>query len=142
MAKKGMAYFMNLSPLYTTNPKIAICSAGNKGKGVFALEDIGSDELIERVPILIIPASFDYEILNVDIGNYMFEWSNNSMAIALGYGSMYNHSYSPNAFYEKKYKEKSIEFVALRKINRGEEILVNYNGKPHDLSKIWFMVQE
>ena len=130
----------NFSPLYTVNSKIAIGDAGVKGNGIFALQNIRANELIERVPVLVIPSALDYQILQVEIGNYIFEWSNNDMAIALGFGSIYNHSYSPNAYYELIYEKNSIEFIALSDILPGEEIVINYNGKPDDKSKLWFKV--
>ena len=61
-----------------------------------------------------------------------------SVAIALGYGSLYNHSYSANATYEKHFDDKLITFKAIADIRRGEEITVNYNyGNPDDKSKLW-----
>ena len=51
---------------------------------------------------------------------------------------MYNHSYSPNATYNKRVKEKLIDFVALKDIKKDEEITVNYNfGNPDDKSPLW-----
>ena len=29
--------------------------------------------------------------------HYCFEWGKGTVALAMGYGSIYNHSYSPNA---------------------------------------------
>jgi hypothetical protein len=40
----------------------------------------------------------------------------------------------------KKLQEQVIEFFALRNIEAGEEILVNYNGDPADDSPLWFRV--
>lgn len=129
-----------MDAVFFTSSKIGVCNAGKKGVGVFAAQNIPKGELIERVPVLLIPAKFNHDILNVDIGNYMFEWWNNDMALALGYGSLYNHSYAPNAYYELYYKDNKIEFFALNDISQGEEILVNYNGIPDDMSEVWFTV--
>jgi uncharacterized protein len=131
---------MNILPLFRCNSKIAVCKTDRKGYGVFALQDITQHELIELVPVLIIPARFDHEILQSHIGNYIFEWSEDNMAIALGFGSLYNHSFSPNAAYDLDYKNNVIEFVALRQINKGEEITVNYNGSTGDHLPVWFEV--
>ena len=63
------------------------------------------------------------------------------MAIALGFGSIYNHSYEPNATYKIKPKEKIIEFVAIKNIEKNNEITVNYNfGNPKDKTPLWFEV--
>ena len=59
--------------------------------------------------------------------------------MALGYGSLYNHSFKPNARYTKGPAEMAIKFSALRDIAAGEEILINYNGTPEDDSPdLWF----
>ena len=61
-------------------------------------------------------------------------------ALALGYGSLYNHSYRPNARYEDV-GPRTKSFLAIRDIG-GEEITVNYNGKPRSRTAVWFDVVE
>ena len=61
------------------------------------------------------------------------------MAVALGYGSLYNHSYQPNARYDDVGRLTKV-FSALRDIEPGEEITVNYNGKPGDRGPVGFDV--
>ena len=59
---------------------------------------------IELCPVVVIPP---HEIETIDktvIYNYYFLWQNNQAAIALGYGSLYNHSYDPNAEYIMDYE--------------------------------------
>ena len=63
-------------------------------------------------------------------------------ALALGYGSLYNHSYTPNARYFTNIENQSIDFYARKDIREGEEIMVNYNGDPEDQSPLWFEVIE
>ena len=62
--------------------------------------------------------------------HYYFEWGHDCQqaAIALGYGSLYNHSYTPNARYVFRESEECLEFIALREIQAGEEITINYNN--------------
>jgi SET domain-containing protein len=60
------------------------------------------------------------------------------VAICFGFGSMYNHSYEPNATYKKRLNENVIEFIAIRPLKKDEEISVNYNyGRPDDKSELW-----
>ncbi len=61
--------------------------------------------------------------------------------VALGYGSLYNHSYSPNARYEDANPRTKL-FIALRDIQPGEEIVVNYNADPNDRSDVGFAVHQ
>ena len=60
------------------------------------------------------------------------------LALALGYGSLYNHSYKPNATY--KHGHASISYQALRNIPEGEEICINYNWDPKDMAELSFKV--
>jgi SET domain-containing protein len=64
------------------------------------------------------------------LAHYYFEWGDDCQqaAIALGYGSLYNHSYNPNARYVFRESEECLEFIALRDIEPGEEITINYNN--------------
>lgn len=110
-----------------------------KGRGVFAQRQIHGGELIERAPVIVVPAG-QWEAMDKTIlFEYFFAWGEHS-AIALGYGSLYNHSYRPNARYVKLLAEQVIEFYALRDIQPGEEILINYNVDPADDSPLWFHV--
>ena len=111
------------------------------GRGVFAKRDIKKDELIEKCPVVEVPK---YDVSNVREGilvTYFFYFGKNKqrLAIALGFGSIYNHSYKPNATYKIRHKEKTIDFIALKNIKKDDEITVNYNyGNPKDKSPLWF----
>src|SRR5579885_209679 len=110
------------------------------GRGVFARCTIHAGELIERVPVIIIPASQSNLISRTVLDAYDYAWGRDGKerAIALGYGSLYNHSYCPNAHYTKHWDENEISFVALARIEEGEEITINYNGQPADQRSILF----
>jgi SET domain-containing protein len=108
------------------------------GNGVFAIIDIQKDEIIESCPIIILNEKDTKEIDKTHLYNYYFSWEDNDSAIVLGYGSIYNHSYEPNAKYEKDFLNKKIVFKSVSKINKGEEITVNYNGDPENKNKVWF----
>ncbi|TCN02895.1 hypothetical protein EV581_1301, partial [Bacillus sp. BK006] len=71
---------------------------------------------------------------------YYFRWGEDSSegAIALGYGSLFNHSYSPNCVYYYNEEGLTIEFYAITNIKKGDEIKINYNGDPYDYSPLWF----
>lgn len=113
-----------------------------KGRGVFARRPIRKGEVIERVPVIVL--SLDEYAKSLGQGvlkDYCFAWGKNQVALALGYGSLYNHSYQPNARYEDD-GPSSKAFIARRAIAEGEEITVNYNGKPGSRAKVWFDVVE
>lgn len=112
------------------------------GKGVFATRSFGPGELIESAPVIVIPADEWLSVEKTVLFNYCYAYgeSMNDIALALGFGSLYNHSYTPNARYVRRQDQKLIEFFALRPIAMGEEITINYNGDPGSLDPLWFTV--
>ena len=127
-------------------PKLEVRNTTSKGRGVFALVKFASGEVIEAVPVILIPARewphIEPTVLALYIYNFGPTAEQEHAAIALGYGSLYNHSYRPNANYIKDWDRQLIHFVAVRDIAEGEEITVNYNGLPEDQKPIWFELSE
>jgi SET domain-containing protein len=125
---------------YAHSTLIKVKKASQKGRGVFAVKHISKDEEIERVPVLVLPAAdiFGYTRTS-KLADYVFEWDKDEMALALGYGSLYNHSFRPNAQYWRKGKDTQI-YVALRDIEPGEEITINYNRDLDNLEDVGFDV--
>ena len=123
-----------------SSPKIEIGKSQipQAGRGIFARQSIKKDEVIEECPVLVVPRK-DYPLLKKTIlHNYYFMWGKITCGICFGFGSFYNHSYKPNATYKKDIKNQLIRFVAIRDIEKGEEITVNYNyGKPDDKKSLW-----
>lgn len=108
------------------------------GRGIFAAKSIKKGETIEQCPVIVLPSK-DYPIVKkTTLKNYYFMWGKTTCGVCLGFGSIYNHSYLPNATYKKRISEKVIEFIAIMDINKGEEITVNYNyGNPDDKKPLW-----
>jgi len=105
---------------------------------VFTARSINAGDVIEICPIVVIPKA-QIEILDQTVlYDYYFLWENNNAAIALGYGSLYNHSYSPNAEYIMDFVDSSLIIQAIKDINAHEEITFNYNGDPVDDEDLWF----
>ena len=69
-----------------------------KGRGVFARRAIPKGEVFETCPVLVVPAAA-IEDYSAGFGPFVFEWGEGKVALALGFGSLYNHSYRPNARY-------------------------------------------
>ncbi|MBX3011996.1 MAG: SET domain-containing protein-lysine N-methyltransferase [Caldilineaceae bacterium] len=111
-----------------------------KGRGVFTQGRIHSGALIERAPVIILPAREWDQIERTVLFNYCYGWGEDS-AMALGLGSLYNHSYQPNAIYTRNFAEQVIEYTALRDIEADEEITVNYNCDPTNQDPLWFAVR-
>lgn len=110
-----------------------------------AQRPFGEGEIIERPPVIVIPAAEAPTIRATRLAGYFFEWGEDcrQAAIALGYGSLYNHSYAPNARYVFQEADECLEFVALRAIAAGEEITINYNNLEESASNpLHFAVAE
>jgi len=111
-----------------------------KGRGVFCDSLLRAGDLIEECPVVVCPPEDRSHIDQTLLYNYYFLWQDDhrSTAIALGFGSLYNHSYQPNAHYETYYEDEIIRFIALFDILPDTEITVNYNHDPEDQTKVWF----
>lgn len=110
------------------------------GRGVFSAIYISEGTLIEVCPMIVLPEEDFQKIHDSTLHDYYFLWGDdeNQCAIALGFGSLYNHDYEPNARYFVDPEEETMEIYATKEIFPGEEITVTYNGHPDDKSLVWF----
>jgi len=120
--------------------EIFIAPSHEKGKGVFTNEFIEEGRTIEVAPMLVLPEADNALIEKSYLYNYYFIWGDDkkNKAIALGYGSIYNHSYQPNVAYKMNFEDETITFVAWRNIQPNEELFINYNGDEDSQDKLWF----
>ncbi|TWE01817.1 hypothetical protein FB550_105185 [Neobacillus bataviensis] len=112
------------------------------GRGIFATRNISKGELIHVAPVIISPSNEYKNLKKTIFVEYVFWWGENleECALALGYGSLFNHSYTPNALYKLNLNQKTIDFYAHTDIKEGEEIMINYNGDPGNDKPVWFDV--
>lgn len=109
---------------------------GKGGRAVFSTRNIREGQTIETVPGLLIPRE---QVFAADraqqqasrISWYVFDCpfptKRTYVVLALGYGSIYNHSATPNARVEFL-EPDLLQFIATRDIAPDEEILINYLG--------------
>jgi uncharacterized protein len=118
---------------------ICVRNVAGKGRGVFARKAIVRGSLIERAPVLLVPMEHLIGGMHSPIlARFFYMWNKKKVAISLGYGSLYNHSFKPNAHYQ--HGRMTITYSALADIPKGEEITINYNGDPEDASPVGFTV--
>jgi len=112
----------------------------NHGRGVFTAAPISKGSVIEVCHVIIIPAEELPIIHRTHLHDYYFLWGKDmtACAIALGYGSLYNHAVQPNANFILDLANDTIDIEAITDISPGEEITINYNGEPGDKTKLWF----
>jgi len=119
---------------------IFVAPSNVHGLGVFAAAPLSEGSIIEICPVLLFPKAQLAAIRQTVLDDYYFDWGNDGewYAFALGYGSLYNHSFHPNADYGMDFDHRTIEIYALRDIEPGEEIFINYNGSPENREPLWF----
>jgi SET domain-containing protein len=110
------------------NINIKILTDSVKGRGVYADEDIRQGSLIETCHILLI----DHDDINDSLEGYVYEFSSTKAALALGNGSLYNHSDKANASFSFSKKKKLLFIKATKNIKRGEEITIDYGYSKSD----------
>jgi SET domain-containing protein len=127
--------------MHQQHPGLYFAPSGKHRYGMFCSEDILKESIIEICPILLMAGEQAAFIKKGHIlYEYYFEWSDDQMAIALGYGSLYNHDTHPNASFDPDYAFEHIVFRAIKDIPAGDEIVVDYHaGSPDE--KLWFEVK-
>ena len=128
-----------------TSDKVYIAQSRilNAGRGVYAKYDIKKNELIEKCPVIEVPQHDVANLCESILITYFYYFGKKKerVLIALGFGSIYNHTYEPNARYKISEEEMTIDFIALKDIRKNDEITVDYsNGNPKDKSPLWFEV--
>ena len=125
-----------LTPFLPDN--LFVAKTPDRGRAVFTSKLIPAGTVIEIAPMIVFNEKDRLLLNDTFLYEYFFEWgkSGRKGALALGFGSLYNHSYAPNARYLPDFDLNILEFVAVRDIQPGEEICVNYNPDPDDQTPV------
>ena len=108
--------------------------------GVIAKINFKPGELIEEAPVIAMDNREMDLLRNCSLRSYYFLVNNSKTCVVmgLGYSSLYNHAGNANAVYNINLLYSTISIGACKTISAGEEITINYNGKPDDLSPVYF----
>lgn len=93
-----------------------------KGRGVFTAEDIPKGEVIEICELIFLR----FEDISDSLEPYVYQYNNKLVAVALGNGSLYNHSSRANAVFSFNKSTKQLQLVAKNRIKADTEITINY----------------
>ncbi|KAG0303332.1 hypothetical protein BGZ98_006786 [Dissophora globulifera] len=109
-----------------------IQDCGPKGRGVITAVAIPTRTVIDISPILLFPSE-EYSLhgQHTQLDHYTYRWQG-GMALALGLGSMFNHSNKPNVGFQRDFNNKVIRYTTLREIEAGEELCISYGPN------LWF----
>jgi SET domain-containing protein len=106
---------------------------GSKGRGLFASQDIAPGSLIHEAPCLrVVKEEYDKFMRFTILEHYLFNADKGDKILALGYGSLFNHSRHPNVDYRVDSTNLCIRYICGHKIIKDEELTISYGGK------LWF----
>ncbi len=126
-------------------PRVYVRDTGTpKGRGVFAARRFDAGEVVEECPVILFKKP--YEVLHKELKTVVFHWpvpegAATTQALALGYGSLYNHANPSNLRYEADETGLLLRLTAVRDIPADEELTINYNadgGAPASNEDWWF----
>jgi SET domain-containing protein len=123
---------------------LIVKQSASRGRGVFAARWFQAGDVIEVCPVIALSSADAAKLDDTQLYNYYFGWGaeNKGAAIALGFGSLYNHSYDPNANYRKSEADSTISVIAVKPIAPDDEILIKYNfGDTENCGPLWFKVE-
>lgn len=111
--------------------KCVIKDCDGQGFGVYAIAKIAAKELIEECHLMppITQEAFNNCSTTFPIDSFIYQLENGETepVVALGFASIYRHSsYQYNAAWIQHETAKAFQFYALRNIELGEEIRINY----------------
>jgi uncharacterized protein len=106
------------------NYDIELRSSPIHGSGVYAKRKFLIGDVIEECRFITIDQDQSWLFNNI-----AFYKSHDSYIIALGYGSLYNHTTQPNTKYHIDSDRKLLVFTAIDTIEEDDEILINYGNE-------------
>jgi hypothetical protein len=121
-------------------PILTIAPSPDRGRGVFTTQDITTGTVVEISPVLVLDPEERAKIEQTILFDYIFEWGDDlkGACVALGYLSVYNHSYTANCIYEMDFEHEIMQIRTVKPVKAGEELFINYNADPDDNKPIWF----
>lgn len=126
------------------HPSLYIEKSDGKGRGVFTKDALPVGTIVEISPVIVMNTDERKLLDQTLLHDYIFEWGakKDQCCVALGYISVYNHSFQSNCEYEMNFKDEIIRIKTVSAIKKGEELFINYNGDWNDKKKLWFEVKE
>ena len=123
-------------------PFLYVGKSKGRGRGIFTRENIRARSIIEVSPVIVLSPKDRKTVDGTLFHDYIFEWgeTKRQACLALGYVSLYNHSYEANCEYEMEYDKQIITIKTVRAIKKGEELFINYNGVWDGKNELWFDV--
>jgi len=110
-----------------------IMDVEGKGRGLFATGNISHGDLIHEAPCLLVPRqNYKEHAKHTVLEHYLFNCKNGDRLLALGYGSIFNHSDPPNVDYRVDGEGLTVRYYAARDIKVEDELCIYYGAN------LWF----
>ncbi len=122
------------------HPNLKVQKSGEKGWGIFTVEPLTADLLIEVSPVIIMTARERALLDRTLLHDYIFEWGTDRSlcAMAMGYVPIYNHALPSNAEYLMHLEDGLISIRTVESIAAGSEVTINYQGDYDNTEPVWF----
>lgn len=105
---------------------IEVKNTKTMGRGMFATESIKKGTIVNVSEVLIM--SHKEVDKSETLSRYVFHINKKHCALALGHGSLFNHSTKPNveAWIMKRDGRTVLEYKATKAIKKNEQLFINY----------------
>ena len=145
-AKMPFVHSLELPVIGTlsANPFLFVQDTGTaRGRGVFTHRPYEAGEVVEVCPVFEIPTAWGQ--LPSAVQQVVYDWGHLTGSgdpalhcFALGVGSLFNHTDSPNLSYAADPSRRALVFTATRAIAIGEELTIDYNSDIGPGQDSWF----
>jgi hypothetical protein len=114
-----------------SKPEIAVVPIAGKGRGVVAVGGIAVGTVIEVAPVVPYKTEGPHDVmpeplLPPELADFPHDWDEERGCLVFGAMQFTNHSAEPNAKFERNIEALTMTFTALRDIEAGEEITIDY----------------
>lgn len=117
-----MNWLLNLLKI----PKTSVQVFEGMGRGIRAERDFKDGDIVEETPVVVVDPEESKRLNQCILNLYRFGWGPEATCLALGIGSLFNHSKDHNIGYGPNFLKKTMIFRATRDIRKGEQLFINY----------------
>lgn len=112
--------------------KLTVKEFPGLGRGVVAISTIKKGCLFHIADLIELNKSDSLLLQDTLLANYVYDLGRGKTGLALGFGSLFNHSEIPNVSYAvvKENKRKVIIYCSLKQIKAGDQLFIDYGYQP------------
>lgn len=102
------------------------------GRGLISNKTIKKGQTVHVAELIVFPRHDNFRIEKTLLDSYVYDIGYGKLGLALGYGSLFNHSNNPNIDYTfiKRNNRTLIKYIALRNIKPNKQLFIDYGYNP------------